>query len=1234
MSFNLNKIKNINFIDKQIGGASLDEANTKLSQAKSYSANLISQLNSLFNKVFGTNFDSVNEIPEKGIDKSYLNRLSTAFSGKITFNPRDELFVGLDNSNNLQLNNFVGTVMNLFRLTQGTRKTEITNILQKINMDFDEKIKAGNAMLDELINDIDIAVSNLNILIPYNLDSIEKSCESNITAIEAQQLGTKSDNKQYIAELRVIKKSISKRNTLVNLLGDIVKVVQKEIDIVLEKITLWKTSYIDNQEITQTITDIKSLLQGIKTSMETAKTELISSVNKQIEDLKTKDISINELYETIKNNTDNQSIDKIIRLLINLKKDNEEANKLLITLIDTFNTQCNTIGSTLISDYNIDEIQPLCKIINPDDRVGISWEKIAIDYKKIKNAIDSISHTIAQLKDKKTVEAPIAINETPKVETVSAISAESISSSTTKISDAELLKGQQKLREGNCVNEFIRIRPFLKVNDERATELQLSIANPPIEYKPTEYLLFQNKTNMITGNYCIDFTRIFSPPEPGSKTAFIDSTTGESIDNKAITLQQIIGNSEMANIGTDEAKQASAIDFVKKTNTAFYQLIREPDKTTKPTKLKAGVTGFIFNDMDTFMEANAQASLKDSTIENTGFIDVKRMRLEGTWEKTAADKIQRNFSEKMTPVTTDRFFSDDSAINKNVLIMFYGASGSGKTFSTEAIIENLFHTLLTNVKTNTKGYGLSVFSDYNNYIYDYFSTEATNRYKGSGGYTSQYFTAAQSEEKMMNDILGSKNDLNKTSKNTIKLGAKPLDDYLRMIKKDCIYRATEGGDVRNQIKVLNGESYTMNKFGSIGLDDTKNIEAVSPPTDASLASVAKKYWYFCEGITQFAISQSPITSIDFKPIDFKPLDLKQSQAETKYLKYKAKYLELKSMLNGGASPKRKTNAATKTTDSAKVNMLIMNNESSVVSAYKEMINRIKLFRGVNDTGLNAESSRSHLIIRVCNLNKSNTDPGYTFTVIDLAGTEDLNYLLNTNSRQYLNATKPDWADIPAQDIKQKIVDLKSGKENTSIKLDFIKEFRKIKFKALFTEAKYDGIDIDRKKGTTITKEMYTDKTNIGKWTDDANKKMNELGFTICKDFSDTCEITAPYPQYIKNMVAQVYMLQKESKHINNSLDSIRKLLKDTRDKSKSSNIVCTDDQYKKDNNFISIVSGVLCPILSAASTGVIVIGALNPRRSDDYNSYTTMTKIAQDMYTCCPTKQTPCGEEQPPCKHK
>ena len=55
---------------------------------------------------------------------------------------------------------------------------------------------------------------------------------------------------------------------------------------------------------------------------------------------------------------------------------------------------------------------------------------------------------------------------------------------------------------------------------------------------------------------------------------------------------------------------------------------------------------------------------------------------------------------------------------KNVVAFFYGASGSGKTFTAEAILDKVFDT----IKDHPDEFVMKIVTDYNNVMYDYYST--------------------------------------------------------------------------------------------------------------------------------------------------------------------------------------------------------------------------------------------------------------------------------------------------------------------------------------------------------------------------------------------------------------------------------------------------------------------------------------------------------------------------------
>ena len=296
---------------------------------------------------------------------------------------------------------------------------------------------------------------------------------------------------------------------------------------------------------------------------------------------------------------------------------------------------------------------------------------------------------------------------------------------------------------------------------------------------------------------------------------------------------------------------------------------------------------------------------------------------------------------------------------------------------------------------------------------------------------------------------------------------------------------------------------------------------------------------------------------------------------------------------------------------------------------------MKLFRGLNDTGLNATSSRSHLMIILKRKGIDSSVAGSTFCIVDLAGTEDLRFLLSTKA---MNIIKKYYKDNDGKDLSNigadwsKIPSLRRFKSNTNAFLNMTVDLWKdaqlnelaqgwkdIAIKRLALNAKYKWMS-ENTRATPVQIEA------------EFNSKFTE--FTT--QLNGVTDSNSPY--FPKNIANNVYMMHDETLHINNSLEAIRKLLKLKKDslaQDKSSlgnsptdntfKFEDTDPTGKKVYIPIRIVTEFLFPFMKN-NTSVIAVGALNPRRTDDLNSYNTMKNIAEKMETSCINYNRPCGK--------
>lgn len=790
---------------------------------------------------------------------------------------------------------------------------------------------------------------------------------------------------------------------------------------------------------------------------------------------------------------------------------------------------------------------------------------------------------------------------------------ESVGISSGAVSAEDSLALAKKMALKSCIKEYVRIRPFLKIIDERATDLQLKVKNK--KYDQSYLRGFQNRTTMSTNAYCIDFARVFEPKMPG-ETATIFNSDGTEKPGHKLQLADIVGPDGVGEIEVNQLSTDKKDDEeeINKINKLFFELNGEFGSTTElrggtdyanlplikglNKEYKAQVNGGIFNDMAKFQAANDKAFTNSAildpnmqTNDKSGFIDIGRMHNAATWEKKASTQIQSEFAAVINPVTLDPIFrtKDDfpedadraeNFKNKNIITIFYGASGSGKTHSSDAIILKLFNEIEDKISKGgvNKGFEIRLVSDYLDSIYDYNSNAANARYNDSTR------LRGQTQAELITKVLGSNNNNYDHSKKPIPEGnslPEAVTKFKQMVIEDSLYRATTGR--------------------------TKPVSVQKP--------------YFCEGIDA-------------------------SKVESKPNKYKF----------------GETNVLT----SDRINPFKITTRDELKKVYTEVKNKIKMFRGVNDTGLNAESSRSHLIIILINKDIPEVTPGVfppgsVFCLIDLAGTEDLNYLLPMETREKLAKSEenaifasPNWIDIPNEllfysgaSTINKLKGTKAGKdvedaidERNITLIPLATEYIKMKEFAKVAEEKYKWI------------EKQSDPSKIGiddinkleqSFYDRGGKVTNDIKLKIFKEIfpmiatrkngkvyentkqvdpftGSSADFTFTYDHKI--LVSFLKMMHLESAHINKSLGDFRALLDKIKVAKESRpddpvNITCTTDTTK-------LIDRLLCPIVKS-NPDIIIIGAINPRRSDDFNSYNTMKNISSKMSTKCLNTAAACN---------
>jgi hypothetical protein len=717
----------------------------------------------------------------------------------------------------------------------------------------------------------------------------------------------------------------------------------------------------------------------------------------------------------------------------------------------------------------------------------------------------------------------------------------------------------RKMQNQGCIKELIRIRPALKGIDESATELQLLVKGQI--YDPGFLRAFQNNTRMITNFFCIDFTQVFDPPTVGKSVTIFNKTganLGNELPNYILKDTDVYFESGKKEVSEPKNSSKNVATEVTKINDIFTAIGTGITPQTKDgvKLLKAKVNGKIFDDLASFQEkALAQPGNTDT------YLDVVRGKSKDNWEYTALNEIQQNFSSTINPLTLDPIFNTSAdSIKKNVLLVFYGASGSGKTFSFDAILIDLFKKITEAFRVNSthQGFKIKIVSDYLNNFFDYNSDKANTRYNDTSRLScanptktkpAKYnFTGSFAD--LMNKVNGTKNDLSIMASSDPTRGAIDSDKsasaiFKQIIIEDCTYRAGNGL--------------------------TKSI-CVDKVTDDGSGGAP----YFCEGLKTQAVS-TPTNILE--------------DGEYKFL--------------------------TITKD-------------NVNDMFKQVVNRIKLFRGVNDTGLNAESSRSHLIILLDDLNKSTRDNGKFFCMIDFAGTEDLNYLLPLTTQNKLNSgnmktilESPNtfgekynggplisgrWETIPNSQL------FRDFRKNTTSYTEYLdvltEEYKKMKRLALKTKKKYDYIlDNPTKELSEVNEWVKTT------WTDaEIDKELTKQLFPIKdgKNIKDDVILA----EYLK-------MMHLESIHINGSLGDFRGILQSMKTQKEASPTAIINVPYAGNK---LIIKNVVAPLInSGGPTNIILVGAINPRRSDDFNSYNTMTQIAAKMVASCDNTAAPCN---------
>jgi len=562
---------------------------------------------------------------------------------------------------------------------------------------------------------------------------------------------------------------------------------------------------------------------------------------------------------------------------------------------------------------------------------------------------------------------------------------------------------------------------------------------------------------------------------------------------------------------------------------------------------------------------------------------------------TTSRVINEEYVDTMKSVTMDAFFGsylDDGSRNitetKNVVTLFYGASGSGKTFSAEAVMDQVFDQ----VQHHVDEFRLKIVADYNDYLYDYYGESANAKLKA-------------------NTIL---------LKSTDKLGNDGESQFRAQVRREMGIRA----------KLL-------------------TIDEVESP---QLVKQAEMKPFFEGGKYQGQGPKHPGNVLSKK---------------SERAKGKGKGVVDIAMLGSyedGNIPK----------------------EESAFRAFKtDMDKRVAQFRSVTDTGLNATSSRSHLLYIVERVTKNKSPmntvkgkhaKGSFFIMADLAGTEDLNYLMSDAAWKLVKVYNPtgectlagqsvvhDWACLDLADyaIKKNNTDLKKALYNAWVEVK-VKTLAATEISNKAIALKEDDMaDIDTK-WTNIMKKPYctttkfaektklSDITYFGLHDVEATSKSKDSPLMPPTDptFKTIFELTkstqtgqvsagglklSPYvmvnpnrfavnPSTNKDLVAMlVVAMHAESRHINDSLDEIAQLVKAQKQAVEKGTVADLDELvwHSKDNPHGVLTKELVVDILGPAITAgsdVVALGAMNPRRTNDMDTYRTMVNL-MDMAGAC-----------------
>lgn len=841
-------------------------------------------------------------------------------------------------------------------------------------------------------------------------------------------------------------------------------------------------------------------------------------------------------------------------------------------------------------------------------------------------------------------------------------------------SKAEQLAQIKALMASNDVKEFIRVRPYGD-KDERATELQLQAVDKAYTRSadPAD-ALGQLVTKVEYKGSCMNFTGVFSKMDPSDKfhdtfQAFIPKNKMPPKSEWFATVNggifpEFISYRErgVQVVPTDFLKVRKFLDF--KPTYAWSKHPSEDREWVQPTQSQAELVSMVQQELaqkkqfrDLFGKWKGETSRTrgelETLIKTPGFDAAKVARFTeklGTLPKptqddfiaeylkirVASDAINKEFVDTVWPVLSV-FFGPDGVDGKplydetkNVVAFFYGASGSGKTFTAEALLDKVFET----IKDHPDEFVLKLASDYNNSMFDYFST-------GGNLKMVHNYELQHPAQKAFNH-------------NPERALRNQQFEEMAMRAKYLTFDCTKDGSSKARVN-LSQDFFEGN---------------------VSRANCSKK--------AAFPIARSADKRITldrlhtFNP-DYVGTWSQASEGHQQTSLTKKGYEE--------PGPQQKKYKA------PKGDATIPKDPKQFAQFKKDFERRVREFRSVTDTGLNPESSRSHLLYLIQRKTKNGgtqpMDPfekGALFVLADFAGTEDLNYLMNDdawaawgdwkdnakhggkgNCKVAGKPVKHDWACLDLAALTNASADGQGGKLKGRLRKALFEGWRNIKIKTLVASSiadmptvPTDPAELERIKAklreqwlSNLSKPYVTsgamDKN--GTKLDTSNPEEASRGayvyFTSEEANASTDPLLAALPRSstgkfslklateqglveknphrfaVKNdenediVVNMVLAMHAESRHINDSLKEIADLVSAQREATKTDPTAKADVAKMEKDGVLTktMVTDLLAPAVTAGSTAV-TFGAVNPRRANDFDTWGTLNSITQMRGSC------------------